>query len=130
MNGLLVKEFLENCGIIDRAIRPFEGDLLLVGPTLDQANYIDPSFTKSLFEIVYVMHETPNWPLGRYYVFQVKCELYTAAYEKFNTKSPDIDILNSSNNNQVNLDLAINTHLETVKSNLVDFNEHNPFSGL
>ena len=81
-------------------------------------------------EITYVKHETPNWPLGQYYVFQVVCQLYVASYEKFDTKTPDIDNQNIQYDNQSNLDIAANKDIESVKPDLIDFSEKNPFSGL
>jgi hypothetical protein len=80
-----------------------------------------------MMEITYVKHESPNWPLGRYYVFQVMCQLYVASYEKFQTGQPDIDLENTQYDNQSNLDIAANKDLDNKIAELVDFTENNPF---
>lgn len=124
---VISKRMFRELKITDRPIRPFEGDLLMVGPSGGLETYTDPQFTYSLMEITYVKHETPNWPLGNYYVFQVMCQLYVASYEKFETKSPDVDVQNIQYDNQSNLDIAANRDIESVKPQLLDFNEKNPF---
>lgn len=90
-------------------------------------SYTDPQFTYSLMEITYVKHEVPNWPLGRYYVFQVMCQLYVASYEKFDTKSVDVDVQNIQYDNKSNLEIADNKSLTKAKTQLLDFSEKNPF---
>jgi hypothetical protein len=54
-------------------IRPREGDLI----------YFPPS--KSLFEINFVEHENPFYPLGRLYSYFITAELFTYSYEKITT---------------------------------------------
>lgn len=53
--------------------RPREGDLI----------YFPPS--KSLFEINFVEHENPFYPLGRLYSYFITAELFTYSYEKIAT---------------------------------------------
>jgi hypothetical protein len=53
--------------------RPREGDLI----------YFPPS--KSLFEINFVEHENPFYPLGRLYSYFITAELFTYSYEKITT---------------------------------------------
>lgn len=53
--------------------RPREGDLI----------YFPPS--KSLFEINFVEHENPFYPLGRLYSYFITAELFTYSYEKMAT---------------------------------------------
>lgn len=60
--------------------RPREGDLI----------YFPPS--KSLFEINFVEHENPFYPLGRLYSYFITAELFTYSYEKIST---DISAVNS-----------------------------------
>lgn len=59
--------------------RPREGDLI----------YFPPS--KSLFEINFVEHENPFYPLGRLYSYFITGELFTYSYEKLNTKVAAVD---------------------------------------
>jgi len=59
--------------------RPREGDLI----------YFPPS--KSLFEINFVEHENPFYPLGRLYSYFITAELFTYSYEKLNTKISAVD---------------------------------------
>lgn len=127
---VISKRMFRNLNIEDRLLRPLEGDLLMVGPSGGLETATDPQFTYSLMEITYVKHETPNWPLGSYYVFQVMCQLYVASYEKFDTKSSDIDVQNIQCNNESNLEIAANRDIESVKPGLLDFSERNPFGNL
>jgi len=59
--------------------RPREGDLI----------YFPAS--KSLFEINFVEHENPFYPLGKLYSYLITAELFTYSYEKINTKVKAID---------------------------------------
>lgn len=59
--------------------RPREGDLI----------YFPPS--KSLFEINFVEHENPFYPLGRLYSYFITAELFTYSYEKINTTDQTIN---------------------------------------
>jgi hypothetical protein len=59
--------------------RPREGDLI----------YFPPS--KSLFEINFVEHENPFYPLGKLYSYFITAELFTYSYEKLATNVSAID---------------------------------------
>ena len=61
--------------------RPREGDLI----------YFPPS--KSLFEINFVEHENPFYPLGRLYSYFITAELFTYSYEKLSTSINAVDQL-------------------------------------
>jgi hypothetical protein len=60
-------------------IRPREGDLIYF------------PLAKSLFEINFVEHENPFYPLGRLYSYAITAELFTYSYEKINTRNSAID---------------------------------------
>jgi hypothetical protein len=126
---IISKRMFRSLKITDRLLRPHEGDLLLVGS--EQSTATDPIYSNSLFEITYVPREaSTNWPLGKYYQWDVKCELYNVSYEKFNTGNAHIDRINSQYNNPSDLKQGINKGLEDKKPELIDFSEQNPFSGL
>lgn len=59
--------------------RPREGDLIYF------------PLSKSLFEINFVEHENPLYPLGKLYSYAITAELFTYSYEKMNTKNAAID---------------------------------------
>jgi hypothetical protein len=122
---IVSKKRFNELGIPNR-IRPREGDLVYVGDT-ENAGYA--SFTNSFFEINFVEHESPFWQLGKYFVYELKCQLFAYSYEKFNTGNPAIDILNTSDNAS-DLSVAENSGLENKKITLVDFSEKNPFGDL
>ncbi len=74
------KRFSEEVTINDITItRPREGDLI----------YFPAS--KSLFEINFVEHENPFYPLGKLYSYYITAELFTYSYEKINTNISYID---------------------------------------
>ena len=126
---VLSKRMFRGYKIPNRELRPHEGDLILVGSA--QATSSDPLYTNSLFEITYVPREaSTNWPLGNYFVWEVKCELYTASYDKFETGNAHIDRINTQYGNEADVLQGINAGLEKKKVDLVDFSETNPFSGL
>lgn len=127
---VISKRMFRGLGVPDREIRPLEGDLLLVGPSVGTVNFIDTEFTYSMMEITYVKHEVPNWPLGQYYVFQVMCQLFVASHEKFDTKSVDADAQNFQYSPEAELSIAANQDIESVKPQLLDFSEKNPFGNL
>lgn len=60
-------------------IRPREGDLIYF------------PLSKSLFEINFVEHENPLYPLGKLYSYQITAELFTYSYEKIETISSEIN---------------------------------------
>jgi hypothetical protein len=59
--------------------RPREGDLIYF------------PLSKSLFEINFVEHENPLYPLGKLYSYVITAELFTYSYEKINTQNNNID---------------------------------------
>jgi hypothetical protein len=63
--------------------RPREGDLIYF-PT-----------SKSLFEINFVEHENPFYPLGKLYSYMITAELFTYSYEKINTSIDALDSVSS-----------------------------------
>jgi hypothetical protein len=74
------KRFSEEITLNDITItRPREGDLIYF-PT-----------SKSLFEINFVEHENPFYPLGKLYSYYITAELFTYSYEKINTNISYID---------------------------------------
>jgi len=74
------KRFKEQVTDINSSItRPREGDLIYF------------PLSKSLFEINFVEHENPLYPLGKLYSYQITAELFTYSYEKINTFNPDIN---------------------------------------
>lgn len=125
---IISKRLFKKINIPKREIRPFEGDLLLVGNY--QSTEKDPIYTNSLFEITFVKREYANWQLGRYFVWTLNCELYTASDEKFETGNTHIDRIQTQYNNENNVENAINDELEVKKENIVDFTEDNPFGSL
>lgn len=125
---IISKRMFRNMKIPERDLRPNEGDLILVGSA--QATSSDPVFTNSLFEITYVKRDVPNWPLGRYYVWAINCQLYTVSGEKFETGNAHIDRINTQYSNAEDLKQGINKSLEDKKIELVDFSETNPFGNL
>lgn len=74
------KRFNEEVTVNDVTItRPREGDLI----------YFPAS--KSLFEINFVEHENPFYPLGKLYSYYITAELFTYSYEKINTNITALD---------------------------------------
>lgn len=63
--------------------RPREGDLIYF-PT-----------SKSLFEINFVEHENPFYPLGKLYSYMITAELFTYSYEKIDTDIAALDSVSS-----------------------------------
>lgn len=59
--------------------RPREGDLIYF------------PLSKSLFEINFVEHENPLYPLGKLYSYMITAELFTYSYEKMTTNRPEIN---------------------------------------
>jgi hypothetical protein len=66
-------------------LRPREGDLIYF------------PLSKSLFEINFVEHENPLYPLGRLYSYVITAELFTYSYEKIDTTvKPINDIMKNT----------------------------------
>lgn len=125
---IISKRMFKAMNIPSRLLRPNEGDLLLVGNY--QSTSKDPIFTNSLFEMTYVKRDTPNWPLGRYYVWAINCQLYAVDGERFKTGNAHIDRITTQYSNKAALDSGINAGLEKKIVDLVDFTEDNPFGNL
>jgi len=125
---IISKRMFKSMNVPNRPYRPNEGDLLLIGN--HQSTARNPLWTNSLFEMTYVKRDSPNWPLGRYYVWAINCQLYTVDGEKFETGNPHIDRITSQYGPRAALDAGINAGLEQKTVDLVDFTEENPFGNL
>tara|TARA_R110002020_G_scaffold404091_1_gene614178 strand:- start:1436 stop:2371 length:936 start_codon:yes stop_codon:yes gene_type:complete len=76
------KRFEELIGRVDSSLaKPREGDLI----------YFPLSDT--IFEINFVEHENPFYPLGKRYTFVLSCEAFTYSHEDFDTDQSFIDDL-------------------------------------
>ena len=74
------KRFTQEITAADPTItRPREGDLIYF------------PLSKSLFEINFVEHENPFYPLGRLYSYFLTAELFTYSYEKMDTPNKNIN---------------------------------------
>lgn len=74
------RRFKEQVTNVDSTItRPREGDLIYF------------PLSKSLFEINFVEHENPLYPLGKLYSYQITAELFTYSYEKIATNNTAIN---------------------------------------
>jgi len=81
------------------------------------------------FEIAAVENEHIFWQLGNYYTYNLKVQLFTYSYEKFNTGNPVFDdSLQPIPNNEFELNTALNRKIPS--SGLIDTVEKNPFGGL
>ena len=60
--------------------RPAEGDLIYA------------NFSKGLFEITFVDHQSPFYQLGQYYTYKLNVELFRYSSEKLDTGIPEVDI--------------------------------------
>jgi len=122
------KRFREEVTLIDPAItRPREGDLIYF------------PLSKSLFEINFVEHENPLYPLGKLYSYQITAELFTYSYEKINTLNTAVNSVYTTTgttsgvtfdpkNNILGTTAGINTVLDDEAS-LYDFDPNNPGDG-
>jgi len=78
------KRFKDEITINDTSItRPREGDLIYF------------PLSKSLFEINFVEHENPFYPLGKLYSYYITAELFTYSYEKIDTGVDVLDEVSS-----------------------------------
>jgi hypothetical protein len=122
------RRFKEQVTDIDPTIiRPREGDLIYF------------PLSKSLFEINFVEHENPLYPLGKLYSYQITAELFTYSYEKIDTTYSEINQPYTSTgttagvtfdplNNILGTSAGINTVLDDEAS-LYDFNPNDPADG-
>lgn len=92
---------------------PKEGDLLYV------------PWNKALLQIDYVEHETNFYNLQKNYLFEIKCSLFTASYEEFQTDVTKVDdqLSEFSFNDEPYAD---NTEIAEEGDAILDFSEENP----
>jgi hypothetical protein len=121
------KRFKQEVTDIDSTIiRPREGDLIYL------------PLSKSLFEINFVEHENPLYPLGKLYSYQITAELFTYSYEKIDTNNNNINNPYTSTkglsgslviplNNILGTTFGINDVLQT-EGNCYGFDPNDPFS--
>jgi hypothetical protein len=106
-------------------VRPREGDLIYF------------PLSKSLFEINFVEHENPLYPLGKLYSYLITAELFTYSYEKMQTNNSKIDALMTQTrgysgsqiiplNNNLGTTAGINDVLY-AESEEYYFNPNNPY---
>jgi hypothetical protein len=104
--------------------RPREGDLIYF------------PLSKSLFEINFVEHENPLYPLGKLYSYQITAELFTYSYERITTPVPAVNspytttfgtngLTMIPKNNILGTTLGLNDLLETEAS-LYEFDSNRP----
>lgn len=121
------KRFTEEVTTFDPTIiRPREGDLIYF------------PLSKSLFEINFVEHENPMYPLGKLYSYQITAELFTYSYETIQTNNSTVnDVMNTTRglsgstiiplNNVVGTTAGINDVLKQEATGFT-FDENDPFS--
>jgi hypothetical protein len=107
-------------------IRPREGDLIYF------------PLSKSLFEINFVEHENPFYPLGKLYSYFITAELFTYSYEKMTTPNSQINkVMNDTRglcgstiiplNNGLGTTAGINDVVNTEAAGYT-FDANNPFA--
>jgi hypothetical protein len=106
--------------------RPREGDLIYF------------PLSKSLFEINFIEHENPFYPLGKLYSYQITAELFTYSYEKIDTPNSNINAPYTTTTsglsgsviiplaNNLGTTYGINDILES-EGNSYGFDPNNPF---
>lgn len=100
------ERFVELVSPISGKLRPMEGDLIYLPAPID-----------ALMEIVHVVHErAPGqfYPLGKLTYYQVKLESYTSNQEEITTGDSDIDVVDSLENNAVQLRMGDGSGTYTV----------------
>jgi hypothetical protein len=106
--------------------RPREGDLIYI------------QLVQNFFEINFVEHENPLYPLGRLYSYQITAELFTYSYEKITTPSPAVNSPYTTTmgmsgatmiplNNILGTTAGINDFLDE-QATLYEFDANNPAS--
>lgn len=90
--------------------RPREGDLIYF------------PLSKSLFEINFVEHENPLYPLGKLYSYSITAELFTYSYEKIATQITAVDkvVENTRQENYENMYVLSNGSGEFYIGNTVN----------
>ena len=92
--------------------RPREGDLIYF------------PLSKSLFEINFVEHENPFYPLGKLYSYSITAELFTYSYEKMKTLNSDINsVYNTTHGFSGSTIIPLNNGLGTTAGNNDDLSE-------
>lgn len=80
-------------------IRPREGDLIYF------------PLSKSLFEINFVEHENPLYPLGKLYSYAITAELFTYSYEKMATSNAAINEVYNKTRGNATIDIIPNNSM-------------------
>ena len=110
--------------VVPEFTRPKEGDLVYM------------PMNRKFFKVMFVEHESVFYQTGALQVYDIKCELYEYANERFTTGVPYIDTAfapyDTSPANTLtdlfNIDpIAKNVFYETEGDNFIDFSELNPF---
>jgi hypothetical protein len=78
--------------------RPAEGDLIYA------------NFSKGLFEITFVDHQSPFYQLGQFYTYKLNVELFRYSSEKLDTGIPEVDMFED----KLTQDRAIRTDPDTA----------------
>lgn len=94
MDLVISKTRFNSLLIPGRTERPVEGDLIYYGDPLNGSDGLG-SMVNSLFEITFVEIEAPFWSLGKQLVYQLKCQMFSFNYEKFQTGIISVDSLNN-----------------------------------
>lgn len=79
--------------------RPREGDLIYF------------PLSKSLFEINFVEHENPLYPLGKLYSYAITAELFTYSYEKMATSNAAINEVYNKTRGNATIDIIPNNSM-------------------
>ena len=110
--------------------RPREGDLIFF------------PLNKKLFEIKFVEHEQPFYPMGTLPVYELRCELFVYSSQDIDTGIPEIDVVetlhtyaNTDIDSTINETVAAatmkpgddNVNVETAADAILDFSDGNPF---
>lgn len=96
-------------------LRPAEGDLLFFPKT------------NAMFEILFVDHLNPFYQLGKFYIYNLQCEMYQYSSEEMATGISEIDSMYNSVTPEIESPLKDNTRVQTETDEFIDFSEINPF---
>jgi hypothetical protein len=107
--------FTEEIG--DVRTMPREGDLIYV------------PFSKSFLQIMKMEYDSPFWPQGANYVYEMKCELFSFANEELDTANTTIQDEISIFEGDANTAFMPfdNDQLTSEQSDLIDYTEENPY---
>jgi hypothetical protein len=120
------KRFYQEVTLSEPSIkRPREGDLIYF------------PLSKSLFEINFVEHENPFYPLGKLYSYFITAELFTYSYEKINTPVKGVnDVMTNTQGFSGSMLIPINNNKGTTagvnevvqdEADSYNFNPNDPF---